>query len=93
MWNAELKNSSKAISISMLYSHSKTLTSFKRRPAIGRNKIPDYSFLLRWAVLFLQKCIICFLYRQIRNPLSLQVDDLLNRGEAPDLKFLEKILT
>jgi len=42
---------------------------------------------------FLQKCIIYILYRQIRNPLSLKLDDLMNWGEAPDLKFLEKILT
>jgi len=42
---------------------------------------------------FLQKCIIYILYRQIRNPLSLKLDDLMNWGEAPGLKFLEKILT
>jgi hypothetical protein len=41
----------------------------------------------------LQKCIIYILYRQIRNPLSLKLDDLMNWGEALGLKFLEKILT
>jgi hypothetical protein len=42
---------------------------------------------------FLQKCIIYILYRQIRNPKLLKHDGLLNWGEAPDLKFLGKILT
>jgi len=42
---------------------------------------------------FLQKCIIYILYRQIRNQQLLKLDDLLDWGEAPDLKFLEKILT
>jgi len=41
----------------------------------------------------LQKCIIYILNRQLRNPLLLKLDDLMNWGEAPDLKFLEKILT
>jgi len=44
-------------------------------------------------MLFFTKMYYYCLYRQIRNPLSLKLDDLLNWDEALDLKFLEKILT
>lgn len=92
--NAELKNSSNAISISMIYSHSKTLTQFQATASHWRKLDPRLLFAFKVCyVIFLQKCIIYILYRQIRNPLSLKLDDLMNWGEAPDLKFLEKILT
>jgi len=69
MWNAELKNSLKAISISMIYRHPKTRTQFQTTASDWQKRYPRlwFLFMMGYAI-FLQKCIIYLLYRQIRNP-------------------------
>jgi hypothetical protein len=62
MWNAGLKNSSNAISISMIYSHSKTLTQFQATASHWRKLDPRLLFPFKMYYVICYKNVLFIFY-------------------------------
>ena len=65
MWNVELKNSSKAISISMIYSHSKALTQFQTTASHWQKLYPRllFPFMMCYDIFYKNVLFIFFIDR------------------------------